>query len=226
MYLSNRDIKWAIDQGILVVTPPPQSFDETSIDLHLDSIEKGARVWDTQKYLDEIRPQGIKTPDLSLGAFEYQKFAAKYLIEIPEKSEGEPKVSKRGHQVIVRPGGFVLWTTKEWVGTPEGNPQFISFVNAKSTKARTGLVVHLSAPTIHAGWEGNITLEIVNFGPFNFILEEGDAIAQLTVAKITSTPDLALKEKSSQTIHQTDPSGAGNKPTEEPKTKRGRKQKA
>jgi hypothetical protein len=40
MYLSNRDIKWAIDCGKLIVDPrpeacePPKGYDETGIDLH------------------------------------------------------------------------------------------------------------------------------------------------------------------------------------------------
>jgi deoxycytidine triphosphate deaminase len=67
----------------------------------------------------------------------------------------------------------------------------------------------MTAPTIHAGWEGKITLEIANHGPFHFVLEENDVIAQLTVAHITSTPDLKLKETPSQTAGQSHVTGAG-----------------
>ncbi len=66
----------------------------------------------------------------------------------------------------------------------------------------------MTAPTIHAGWEGKITLEIANHGPFHFVLEENDVIAQLTVAYITSTPDLKLKQSQSQTAGQSHVSGA------------------
>jgi dCTP deaminase len=107
----------------------------------------------------------------------------------------------------VKPGGFLLWTTKEWVGTPITNPELICFVDGKSTRARTGILVHLTAPTIHAGWSGHITLEIANLGPFHFVLEEGDIIAQLTVATISSAPDLRLKVGISATQGQTQPSG-------------------
>lgn len=211
MYLSNRDIKWAIEQGLLFVRPSPDElnagYDETSIDLHLDNIEKGARVWNIDEFKRGTAAQGILSPELYLGTFDYRQFAGKFLKPIPDLKDSDKKVFKRGDQVIVRPQGFLLWTTVEMVGTPEENPQFICFVNAKSTKARTGLVVHLSAPTIHAGWKGNITLEIVNFGPFDFILQEGDSIAQLTVAKITSSTDLSLKKEKSKTNLQTDPSG-------------------
>src|SRR5439155_3421543 len=90
---------------------------------------------------------------------------------------------------------------------PQRHPELICFVNAKSTKARTGLIVHFTAPTIHANWAGNITLEISNLGPFTFVLKEGDALAQLTVATISSAPDLRVKKSRSQTQGQTDPTG-------------------
>jgi dCTP deaminase len=93
--------------------------------------------------------------------------------------------------VIVRPNGFLLWQTKEKVGTPH-DAKLISFVNGKSSRARAGIVVHLTAPTIHSTWVGKITLEIANVGPFDLVLQEDDVIAQLTVAKITSIPDRSM----------------------------------
>jgi dCTP deaminase len=88
------------------------------------------------------------------------------------------------------------------VGTPVKNPGLICFVNAKSTRARTGILVHFTAPTIHAGWKGKITLEIANLGPFHVVLEENDVVAQLTVATVSSPPDLRLKVGQSQTAAQ------------------------
>ena len=120
------------------------------------------------------------------------------------------------NEIIVPQLGFLLWTTRERVGTPtidptslatQRHPELICFVNAKSTKARTGLIVHFTAPTIHAGWAGNVTLEISNLGPFTFVLKEGDALAQLTVATISSAPDMELKRSLSQTQGQTTPEG-------------------
>jgi dCTP deaminase len=214
VYLSNRDIKWAIEQGTLIFRSKPKDrkivFGETSVDLHLDSIDQGARVWNIEAFQKNAQTSGIKGPELHLGRFDYRAFSSLYLMPVPneDKTAQDQKVFRRGDHVIVKPHGFVLWTTNEWVGTPKTNPQFICFVNAKSARARTGIVVHLTAPTIHAGWDGNLTLEIVNFGPFNFVLEEGDAIAQLTVAKITSSVDFDLIEQKSTTIHQTDPTGS------------------
>jgi dCTP deaminase len=84
----------------------------------------------------------------------------------------------------------------------------ICFVEGKSTRARTGIQVHLTAPTIHAGWAGHVTLEIVNLGPFHFLLQENDVIAQLTVCTISSAPDRSLIVNPSTTQGQTGPGGA------------------
>ena len=37
-----------------------------------------------------------------------------------------------------------------------------------------------------------MVLEIVNLGPFDLVFHEGDAVAQLTVCRISSPPDKAV----------------------------------
>jgi dCTP deaminase len=196
MFQSNRDIRWAVECQQFITDPPPGHFgggyDETSLDLHLDEA-KEAKVWDVQTFAQQQRRPGGRGPELHLGRFVYGECSEAYLVDPPEEAPTDEerdrqRVCRRGRQVIVKPGGFVLWTTKERVGTPLTNPRFIAFVNAKSTRARAGLVVHLTAPTIHAGWNGKITLEIANLGDFHFVLEE-KVIAQLTVATISSPPE-------------------------------------
>jgi dCTP deaminase len=69
---------------------------------------------------------------------------------------------------------------KEWGRRASGGAQLICFTDGKSTRARTGILVHLTAPTIHAAWRAwPITLEIVNVGRFDLALEEDDVIARL-----------------------------------------------
>jgi dCTP deaminase len=227
MYLSSRDIKWAIDCGKLIVDPRPETldkgYDETAIDLHLGPLET-AKIWDLKKLNESDYARGMsrkdQAPMVHLGQFDFGMMAAGHLKPIPteddeDKGEGS-LVYRSGNAIIVRRLGFLLWSTKETVGTPvvdlsrqepQRHPELICFVNAKSTKARTGLIVHFTAPTIHANWAGKITLEIANLGPFTFVLKEGDALAQLTVATISSAPDLNLKKGTSQTHGQNDPTG-------------------
>jgi len=208
MFLSNRDIKWAIQCKELIVEPSPGEvgYDHTSIDLHLDSIEE-ATIWDVASFDTSQRQAGGHGPELGLGTFNYAEFSRQYLISPPAESSdpataADQIVCRRGSRVIVKPGGFLLWTTREVVGTPEANPRLIAFINAKSTRARAGLMVHLTAPTINSGWQGKIILEIANLGPFHLVLQEGDVVAQLTVATISSPPDLSLLRVPSQTHGQ------------------------
>src|SRR5438105_4565308 len=136
MFLSNQDIKLAIEDGSLIVDPPPENFrggyDPCSIDVHLDDI-KFAAVWDIDKFREKMSSHGHDA-DLKLGTFIWQKFAGEYQKPVPEpESEEEKKrllVYRQGQEVSVRPSGFLLWTTKEVIGTPPENPQFICFVNA------------------------------------------------------------------------------------------------
>jgi dCTP deaminase len=72
-------------------------------------------------------------------------------------------------------------------------------VEGKSSLARLGLGVHVTAPTIHAGfgyadrhpeWLGNpIQLEIWNTGPKPIILKRGMKICQLIFEWVDGTPE-------------------------------------
>jgi dCTP deaminase len=191
MYLSDRDLAWAIQCGRLIIKPEPKKIDATSIDLHLDSVEK-ARVWDMARFEADRSDSGDEARELRTSKIHYQNFSRKYLIPVP--SDEAQAVFRRHNQIIIKPGGFLLWQTHEIVGTPEENADLICFIDGKSTRARTGLVIHLTAPTIHAGWSGKVTLEIVNLGPFHLKMQEfEDSVAQLTVARITSPPMEKMK---------------------------------
>lgn len=208
MYLSDRDLAYAIECGKLIFRPSPEKVDATSIDLHLDSISE-AKIWNIEKFKRHEASAGRARPELRIAKYNLGDFGEDYLTAPPDasKEDAPDLVVKRGAQIVVRPSGFLLWQTKEVVGTnPDKNADLICFVDGKSTRARAGIVVHLTAPTIHATWYGKITLEIVNLGPFDIVLEENDVIAQLTVAKVTSAPKTAVTV-SSATFGQTDVGG-------------------
>ncbi len=218
MYLSDRDLRWAIECGRLIVDPPPQRIESTSIDLHLDSVDE-AKVWDVAAFGDEASVTGQERSELRIGKFDYRRFSGRYLKPPPPKGANE-LVFKRGNQIVVRPRGFILWQTKETVGTPEEGANLICFIDGKSTKARTGLLVHLTAPTIHASWSGKVTLEIANLGPFEFVLEEDDVIAQITVAMVTSIPAQNMKQAGSVTFRQIDVTTASARSPKRRRSKR------
>src|SRR6266568_2800742 len=78
MYLSDRDLRWAIECGRLIVDPPPQRIESTSIDLHLDSVDE-AKVWDVAAFGDEASVTGQERSELRIGKFDYRRFSGRYL---------------------------------------------------------------------------------------------------------------------------------------------------
>jgi len=191
MYLSDRDLEFAVRTGQLIVDPAPAEYDTTSIDLHLDKIDE-AKIWDQDAFSKQQKASG-NDARIRVGRFDYETFAHQFHKPVPD-DDSQP-VFRVGHSVVLKPHGFFLWQTAQKVGTPEADPRLICFVDGKSTKARTGLLVHMTAPTIHAGWWGKITLEIANLGPFVLELGEGDAIAQVVVAAVSSPPIKRKKAK-------------------------------
>ena len=61
MYLSDRDMRWAIERGSLIVKAPDDSrapkIDPSSIDLRLDKLDE-AKVWDIAAYRAHIGVSG------------------------------------------------------------------------------------------------------------------------------------------------------------------------
>lgn len=193
MYLSDRDIQWAIATGKLIVQPPPEKIDSSSFDVHLDDISQ-AKVWNVNKFLEHETAAGERRAELRVGTYNLGKFSQRYLEPPPDYSNSTTQlVGRRGNEIVIKPFGFVLWTTVEKVGTPEIGADLICFIDGKSTRARAGIIVHLTAPTIHASWSGKIVLEIYNAGPFDLVLAPGDVIAQVVVAKITSIPEKGVQ---------------------------------
>src|SRR5204862_1089032 len=107
----------------------------------------------------------------------------------------EVVISAEGY--VLEPGQFVLGWTAERVWFPHGS-RLAARVEGKSGLARLGLGVHVTAPTIHAGfgvWPdpqhlgSSIRLEIWNIGPFRIKLEKGMPICQLIFEWVDGTPD-------------------------------------
>lgn len=76
---------------------------------------------------------------------------------------------------ILQSGGFVLGHTLEYFRMPAN---VTGVVWGKSTYARAG--VNVVCTPLEAGWEGQITLEIVNNGPWPVRLYLGEGICQVT----------------------------------------------
>ena len=91
---------------------------------------------------------------------------------------------------VLRPNRLVLGKTLERIELPIGADGYClaARIEGKSSYARCGLLVHCTAPTIHAGFAGTITLELYNLGPFSISLYPGSYICQLIVETVKGVP--------------------------------------
>ncbi|OGS02542.1 MAG: dCTP deaminase [Elusimicrobia bacterium RIFCSPLOWO2_12_FULL_59_9] len=196
MILSNRAIHKALDQGSLVIDPEPIPrrpdisrepcpYQTSAVDLRLS---------------DEIVH------------FRSGKSAAPFIIDLSiRKFTQLPQdtfITKRlvGSDVYeIKPREFLLAQTLERVALPlkKGRACLAARVEGRSSYARSGLSVHFTAPTIHAGFDGKITLELMNHGEYSIMLRPGMFICQLIVEQVFGYPF----ENVSQFQNQSNPTG-------------------
>lgn len=82
--------------------------------------------------------------------------------------------------VLLRPGDFLLASTFEALRVPR---DLVVQLEGKSSLARLGLVIHTTAGWIDSGFEGQVTLEIVNHAPWSLTLHAGATVGQLVFAR-------------------------------------------
>jgi len=102
------------------------------------------------------------------------------------------KIAKR-HEIdengfVLNPRHLVLGYTREYIDL-RSDTKFAARVEGKSSLARLGVSIHITAPTIHAGFDGQIRLEVVNHGKYPVRLRTGMPICQLVFEQTLGTPD-------------------------------------
>ncbi len=96
--------------------------------------------------------------------------------------------------VVIKPGQFILGATLERICLPR---DIVGQLTGKSSLARLGVMVHVTAGFIDAGFShppAQITLEIVNVGNRPVRLHAGMAIAQMVFTR-TAECHIAYNEK-------------------------------
>jgi deoxycytidine triphosphate deaminase len=121
---------------------------------------------------------------------DYAVFRTKMTKEMFEEADlWDEKEYQEQDIVTLKRGGFVLAQTREKVHLPH---DLMGLVEGRSSWARLGIGVHVTAPKIDPGYNKRITLELTNHSEVDYQLEAGvDRACQLILLKI-STP---LKEK-------------------------------
>ena len=192
MILSNLDLQNALSEGRLVIDPEPSPkkpepggeycpYDTHAVDLRLHN---ELIVPESGSFTYDISQEGNIADEIS-------KHSKKFTL-----SKEQP--------FHLRPNVFVLARTLERIELPiRKQPYLAARIEGKSSRARCGLLVHFTAPTVHPGFKGPLTLEIINLGPANFLLIPGMPIAQLIVEEVSGE----LIENYSQFHDQSSPEG-------------------
>jgi dCTP deaminase len=171
MILTDRDILSALMARAITIAPEPQlsAFSSSSVDLTLAAeIATFRAVTDVAgEVVDPARP-----------GFCFRSAMARFTTPSRLDPEG----------VDLASGQMVLGWTQETIDLACA-ARLAARVEGKSSLARFGLAIHVTAPTIHAGFAGRIQLEIVNHGPLPVRLRAGMRICQLIFEQTASVPE-------------------------------------
>jgi dCTP deaminase len=179
--LTDREIRIHIERDWITVDPKPAdtAYQSTAVDLTLDPV---ISLFKTPPPPTPGVDQ-ITVIDPTNPAFKSDE-AIRVLTELHTIN---PTV---GYEL--KPHLLILAWTKEYIDLRQ--TQIAARVEGRSSLARLGISVHMTAPTIHAGFEGRIRLEIVNHGHYPVRLKPGMRICQLIFEQILGTPDKFYRE--------------------------------
>jgi len=188
MILSDREIRAAVARGIIGISDLPPVTDPRwashALDLTLDT---EISVWERLSEPGDLEPP-IFAPGIQ--GFKVDPIIRQYTQL--ERCDGD------GY--VLHPQRFVLGWTVEAIKLPFES-RIGARVEGKSSLARLGLGIHVTAPTIHPGFGtkkgdptyagSSLRLEIWNVGIYRIRLTKGMAICQILFEEVHGVPDAA-----------------------------------
>ncbi|HBQ44287.1 MAG TPA: dCTP deaminase [Thiomicrospira sp.] len=165
MKLSDRDIIQHLETGKIEISPMPSysKIKGISVDLRLDN---KFRVFN-----DHTAP----FIDLSGPSAKMQK--------IIDLIMGNEVVIEEDGSFFLHPGELALASTFESITVPD---DLVAWLDGRSSLARLGLMVHVTAHRIDPGWNGQIVLEIFNSGKLPLALKPGMDICAINFETLSS----------------------------------------
>lgn len=152
MRLCDRDIESWLEDGRLVITPHPsvERINGATLDVRLGN---QFRVFSghTAAFIDLSGPKDEVTAALN------QVMSDE--IHLP-----------KGKAFFLHPGELALAVTLESLTLPDN---LVGWLDGRSSLARLGLMVHVTAHRIDPGWQGKIVLEFYNSGKVPLALRPG-----------------------------------------------------
>ncbi|GAB6069960.1 dCTP deaminase [Thiomicrorhabdus hydrogeniphila] len=165
MKLSDKDIIQHLKVGKIAISPEPgpEKIKGISVDLRLDN---RFRVFNdhTAPYIDLSGPKD-----------EVQK--------IMDSIMGDEILIPDDKAFFLHPGELALAATMESIIIPD---DLVGWLDGRSSLARLGLMVHVTAHRIDPGWNGQIVLEIFNSGKLPLALKPGMDICAINFETLSS----------------------------------------
>lgn len=165
MRLSDKSIIEALDDQRIIIEPRPadESISGVTVDLRLGN---RFRVFSSHT-----------TPHIDLSGTREEMNRA------IDKVMSDEVVVDSDEAFFLHPGELALGITLESVTIPD---DLVGWLDGRSSLARLGLLVHVTAHRIDPGWSGNIVLEFYNAGKLPLALREGMAIGAISFETMTT----------------------------------------
>ena len=181
MRLSDRDLKNYLSEGIIKMSPSPDlsSIKGVSVDLRLGH---SFRVY-----------SGHVAPYVDLSATKDQ------LNKTIDSVMGKEITISDDELFFLHPGELVLAVTHECVQLPD---TLVGWLDGRSSLARLGLMVHVTAHRIDPGWEGQIVLEFYNNGKLPLALKTLMPICALSFEQLSSPAGRPYNKRSDAKYHK------------------------
>lgn len=181
MRLSDGDIIKKIASGEIQIDPAPDEvcFGSFSVDVRLGNIFQTFQLG--------------QTPFLDLAASHGKHTMSDHVMrEIVLSGE---------ERFFLHPGDFALGMTQERIKLAN---HIVGWLDGRSSLARVGLMVHMTAHAVDPGWDGNITFEFFNAGRLPLALKPGMRIGAISFELLSSPANRPYGDKQGAKYHGQD----------------------
>src|SRR3989344_4286002 len=169
MILSDRDIKKALQEKRIVISPKPDLSEQ------LGSCLIDLRLGNQFRVYNQSSIAVLDSRDIS----QVDKITTVRTV-------------KDDDAFILHPGEFVLAITKEYLEMPD---DLTGRLEGRSSIGRLGVVIHSTAANIECGFRGNITLELANMGRIPVMLYPGMRICSISFETLSSPAEVPYYKK-------------------------------
>lgn len=202
MIIGRLGIQRHLESGAIHCDPAPAAIEATHIDVHV-----GEYYWTQRHWMDMRSAEwafwltgyiyGEYAPDeseeRSLLSLRHSDFANAFALH---------RASERG-AMILPPLSMTLMHTQEFIGStvPDIEPN----IDTRSTVARAGIAIHLSAGVGDPGFHSRWTLEVFNTWTEPVVLYVGDRIGCVKFQRVEEADDALYTERYNQSKEQWTP---------------------